>query len=92
VLESIRAKLDIVSGLHHILGEEPEFTQAAKRAGVRIFDVRVPPKNLEVAHDKLRALKQQRVALVGSDCSVTFARSAGRQCRSPSTDTLKSAR
>lgn len=70
VLESIRAKLNVVSGLHHILGEEPEFAQAAKRARVKISDVRLPPKNLDVSHDRLRSLKQKRVALVGSDCSV----------------------
>ena len=70
VLQSIDAGLDVVSGLHHILGDDEEFAAAAKRKKVRIQDVRLPPANLEVAQDKLRGLKQRRVALVGSDCSV----------------------
>ncbi|HLX60106.1 MAG TPA: DUF1611 domain-containing protein [Planctomycetota bacterium] len=70
VLDSIRAGLDVVSGLHHILGDDKEFAAAAKRKRVRIHDVRVPPANLDVAHDRLRALRQRRIALVGSDCSV----------------------
>ena len=70
VLASIRAGLDVVSGLHHILGDDPEFAAAAKSNHVRIHDVRVPPADLEVATDRLRGLKQRRVSIVGSDCSV----------------------
>lgn len=70
ILEAIAAGLDVVSGLHQVLGEDAEFAAAAKKKKVRIFDVRVPPKDLGVAEDKLRGLKQRRVAIVGSDCSV----------------------
>lgn len=70
ILQAIEAGLDVVSGLHHILGEDPQFSAAAKAKGVRIFDVRLPPPDLSVAEDKLRKLKQRRVAIVGSDCSV----------------------
>jgi uncharacterized NAD-dependent epimerase/dehydratase family protein len=70
VLEAIRAGLEIVSGLHHILGDDPEFASAAKRAGVRIHDVRLPPPDLGVWRDCLRGLKQRRVSVVGADCSV----------------------
>ncbi|MEI6232121.1 MAG: DUF1611 domain-containing protein [Planctomycetota bacterium] len=70
VLDSMRAGLDVVSGLHHILGDDPEFAAAAKTHGVHIRDVRVPPADLGVAQDLLRGLKQRRVSVVGSDCSV----------------------
>ena len=70
VLDSIRAGLDIVNGLHHILGDDPEFAAAAKACDVRIQDVRVAPPDLGVAQDLLRGLKQRRVSIVGSDCSV----------------------
>ncbi len=70
VLESIEAGLDVVSGLHHILGGDAEFSAAAKAKGVAIRDVRVPPADLGVAQDLLRGLKQRRVSVVGSDCSV----------------------
>jgi uncharacterized NAD-dependent epimerase/dehydratase family protein len=70
ILGAIEAGLDIVSGLHQALGEDAEFAAAAKKKKVRIMDVRMPPKDIGVAEDKLRGLKQRRVSVVGSDCSV----------------------
>ena len=70
VFQAMRAKLDLVSGLHHIIGGDRKFALAALRSGVRIHDVRLPPGDIEVFQDKLRGLKQRRVAVVGSDCSV----------------------
>ncbi len=70
VLASIRAGLDVVSGLHHILGDDREFAAAAKTHRVQIRDVRTAPPDLGVAQDLLRGLKQRRVSIVGSDCSV----------------------
>lgn len=70
ILEAINAGLDIVSGLHFILGEDPEFVAAAARKKVRIVDCRLPPPGINVATDRLRKLKQRRIALVGNDCSL----------------------
>jgi uncharacterized NAD-dependent epimerase/dehydratase family protein len=70
ILDAIKAKLQIVSGLHHVLGEDKEFAAAAKKMKVKISDVRVPPADISVAEDKLRDLPQRRIALVGSDCNL----------------------
>jgi len=40
VLEAIERKLDVVSGLHDFLSNDPEFAEAARRHGVRLVDVR----------------------------------------------------
>jgi uncharacterized NAD-dependent epimerase/dehydratase family protein len=70
ILQAIAAGLDIVSGLHHVLHEDKEFAAAAKRKGVKIWDVRLPPEDISVSEDKLRDLKQRRIALVGADCNM----------------------
>lgn len=70
ILQALNAGLDVVSGLHHILGEDAEFARAAKKKRAKIWDLRLPPPGISVAEDKLRALPQKRIALVGSDCNL----------------------
>ena len=70
VLQAIDAGLDVVSGLHQVFGDDPEFAKAAKKKKVRIWDVRLPPPGVGVAEDRLRDLKQRRVAVVGADCNI----------------------
>jgi len=70
VIDALRAKLDVVSGLHFVIADDPEFAALAKKNRVKISDVRIPPADIGVAEDKLRSLKQRRIALVGSDCNI----------------------
>jgi uncharacterized NAD-dependent epimerase/dehydratase family protein len=46
VREAIRRGMDIVSGLHDFIGDDPELARLAKRMGVGIWDVRRPPRKL----------------------------------------------
>ena len=49
ILSAIRSGLDILSGLHTFLGDDPEFADAARSSGVRITDYRRPPERMETA-------------------------------------------
>ena len=67
-LEAIEAGMDIVSGLHSKLNDNPILKAAADRRGVRLIDVRVPPADLPIGCGDKRSGK--RLLAVGTDCSV----------------------
>src|SRR5687768_9870362 len=70
ILDAIsRRKMDVISGLHDFVGDDPEFSAAAKKSGVKIHDVR---KNTEKTIARRKGLRPDclRVHTVGHDCSV----------------------
>lgn len=66
----ITAKLDVWSGMHVFLSEDPEFSALAREAGVQLFDLRRPPADLPVATGLLRDAKATLILTVGTDCNV----------------------
>jgi uncharacterized NAD-dependent epimerase/dehydratase family protein len=70
IREAIARGMDVVSGLHYFLNEDPEFAALAKKHRVRLTDVRQPPAGLTVSKDLARNLRCHRVHTVGHDCSV----------------------
>lgn len=66
---AIEAGLDIVSGLHQILGEDVEFAAAAVARGTAIVDVRVPPPP-HLFGGKASGIPSFVSLTVGSDCAV----------------------
>src|SRR5262245_44334953 len=46
LLEALEAGLDIISGMHMKLAENPQLKAAAEKHGRRLIDIRVPPKNI----------------------------------------------
>ncbi|MGH2443999.1 MAG: DUF1611 domain-containing protein, partial [Chloroflexota bacterium] len=70
IRRAIDAGLDVVSGLHFMLGEDPEFAGAARRSGAQLFDVRRPPDSLPVASMIERRPDARVIIFVGSDCAV----------------------
>jgi len=67
---AIGAGLDIHSGLHQFLGDDPGFAAAAEAAGTRIVDYRRSPDRMETAVGR-RHLPGKRVILtVGTDCAI----------------------
>jgi uncharacterized NAD-dependent epimerase/dehydratase family protein len=70
ILDAIaRRKMNVISGLHDFVGDDPEFSAAAKKTGVSIHDVR---KNSEKTIARRVGLRPDclRVHAVGHDCSI----------------------
>jgi uncharacterized NAD-dependent epimerase/dehydratase family protein len=71
VLEAIDRGLNLEAGLHTILSEDPEFSAAAERRGVRLRDLRLPPADLGVPRGpKSRSPGVRVVHSVGSDVAI----------------------
>lgn len=68
IREAARRGLDIVSGLHGRLADNPELAAYAASSGARLIDVRVPPRGLPVGSGRKRT--GNRVLMVGTDCAV----------------------
>lgn len=69
ILEAaLAAGLDLASGLHNLLRDEPTLVAAAMAHGRRLYDVRVPDRRYPIANGKPRA--GRRCLAVGTDCSV----------------------
>lgn len=60
--------MDLASGLHNLLRNEPELVAVAKAAGRTLHDVRIPSVKYPIASGVRRTGK--RVLAVGTDCSV----------------------
>lgn len=69
VLEAIAARLEIVSGLHEILGDDREFRVAAATAATTIWDVREPPE-VPLFNGDVYDVAAPIVLTVGNDCAV----------------------
>lgn len=65
---ALEAGLDLASGLHNLLRDEPELVSVAMKQGRHLHDVRVPPHRYPIANGKRRSGK--RCLAVGTDCSV----------------------
>jgi uncharacterized NAD-dependent epimerase/dehydratase family protein len=69
IVLALEKGLEVVSGLHLILGEDKEFTAAAARGGGRIVDLRKEPANLQVAGCRAQQVSAMVVLTVGTDCN-----------------------
>lgn len=67
---SIAAGLDIISGLHFFLADDPEFGPLAREKKVQLTDLRRPPANLPVSTGLARNLDSTIFLAVGTDCNV----------------------
>jgi uncharacterized NAD-dependent epimerase/dehydratase family protein len=70
ILAAIRAGLDIHSGLHTFLGDDPEFAAAAENAGTTIVDYRRPPSRMETAVGRRHDPGKRVILTVGTDCAI----------------------
>jgi uncharacterized NAD-dependent epimerase/dehydratase family protein len=65
---ALEAGMNVASGLHQRLRDEPRLVALAEAKGVQLFDVRDPPADLAVGTGAPRA--GHRLLTVGTDCSV----------------------
>ncbi|MCW6534851.1 DUF1611 domain-containing protein [Sphingomonas lycopersici] len=68
LIEALEAGLDIVSGAHHRLANNPQVKARAEALGRQLIDVRTPPADLPVATGRKRSGK--RLLTVGTDCAL----------------------
>jgi len=72
VLTALRLGIHVDSGLHELIGDDPEFAAAARASGARIRDVRrTPPRN--VMHPftgEILRVESVRLAVLGTDSGV----------------------
>ena len=70
ILQAIRAGLDIHSGLHQFLGDDPEYAAAAAAAGTRLIDYRRPPDRMETSVGRRHTPGKRVILTVGTDCAI----------------------
>lgn len=71
VLEAMSLGMDIVSGLHEFLGDDPVFKAAEIEHGVHIRDIRRPrkKKDLRLFDGRIAEVTCPRIAVLGTDCA-----------------------
>lgn len=70
VIQCAEAGIDIVSGLHDFLVEDPRIAQAAKKGGSKIWDVRMVPPEQKVSQGLGCQTGAKTVLVAGSDCNI----------------------
>lgn len=68
--EAIEHGLEVVNGLHTFLNDDETIARHADQKGVRLWDVRQPPDDLDVGRHLVHDLPNLRVLTVGADSSI----------------------
>lgn len=66
--QALEAGLDVASGLHNLLTDNPRLVELAEKHGQSLFDVRIPQQQFPIANGVKRTGK--RCLAVGTDCSI----------------------
>lgn len=72
ILDALGRGMNIVSGLHEFLGDDPEFRDAKALHQVTIRDVRRPrdKKDLRTFSGRIATVTCPRIAVLGTDCAI----------------------
>ena len=71
--------LQLVNGLHQLLGDDAELAARCRASGAEIIDIRRPRRFSELAFwsGRIRELEIPRIALLGTDCALGKRTTAG---------------
>jgi uncharacterized NAD-dependent epimerase/dehydratase family protein len=70
LMAAIVAGLDVESGLHEFISDDPELVELAHTHGVELRDLRKPPQGLNVPTGANLEVDAKIVLTVGSDCAI----------------------
>jgi uncharacterized NAD-dependent epimerase/dehydratase family protein len=72
IREALENGISVDSGLHQLLGDDPEFAALSRSTGARIRDVRRTPTPSEMHSftGEIQAVTSVRIAVLGTDCGV----------------------
>jgi uncharacterized NAD-dependent epimerase/dehydratase family protein len=70
IADAIRHELDVESGLHEFIGDDPEFSALAATHAVELVDHRRPPEGLDVAVGRDHRPGSRVILTVGTDCAI----------------------
>jgi uncharacterized NAD-dependent epimerase/dehydratase family protein len=70
LMRCIAAGLDVESGLHEFMGDDPELSALARDQDVELRDLRRPPEGLTVPSGENLQLPTTIVHTVGSECAI----------------------
>lgn len=72
ILETLVNRISIVNGLHHPLGDDPVFRDAAWKHSVEIVDIRkpLPFSSLRFWNGEIFTIKTPKIAVLGMDCAI----------------------
>jgi uncharacterized NAD-dependent epimerase/dehydratase family protein len=72
IATALELGLNVDSGLHDFLSEDPELTQIAERSGAAIRDIRKPPDRAQLHFftGKIEQVESLKVAVLGTDSAV----------------------
>ena len=72
IVEALENKLNLVSGLHFFLSEDPDLAKIAEQNGVMITDVRKPPPRAKLSFwtGEIMKVTTPKIAVLGTDCAV----------------------
>lgn len=68
IIVAINAGLDIISGMHQFLNDDPEFRSLAAEKGVRLTDLRRPPDPPHFPRGSWQNRQVPVLLVVGTDC------------------------
>lgn len=70
ILTALHQGLDVESGLHTFVGDDPEFAAAAAASGARIVDHRRPPGRMQTAIGRRHGPGKRVILTVATDCAL----------------------